>query len=117
MGNLWALLDSVQVPCLLGMQVSGPWTLHGNQGLVPASWLALKVYAFSTEVLFSFLMLLWGTVEEEIPYSSTESRFMEWYENICPVFETAEEGERNFVFYGFMKTETLIGFVWGFSLF
>lgn len=62
-------------------------------------------------------MLLWGTVEEEIPYSSTESRFMEWHENICPEFETAEEGKRNFVFYGFVKTETLIRFVWGFSLF
>jgi hypothetical protein len=42
---------------------------------------------------------------------------MEQYENICPVFETAEEGKRNVVFYGFMKTETLICFAWGLSLF
>lgn len=52
-------------------------TLLGSQVPVPASQLALKVYAFGTEVLFSLLMLLWGTVEEEIPSGSKDSRFME----------------------------------------
>jgi hypothetical protein len=99
------------------MQDSNPWPLHGNQGLAPLSQQALKLYAFHTGILFSFSTWLWGTVEEEIPSSSTASRFMEQYENICPVFETAEEGKRNVVFYGFMKTETLICFAWGLSLF
>ena len=41
---------------------------HWKPGLAPASQLALKFYAFGTEVLFSFLMLLWSMVEEKIPY-------------------------------------------------
>ena len=50
---------------------------HWKPGLVPASQLALKFYAFGTEVLFSLSMLLWSTVEEKIPYSSADCRFME----------------------------------------
>ena len=50
---------------------------HWKPGLVPASQLAIKFYAFGTEVLFSLSMLLWSTVEEKIPYSSADCRFME----------------------------------------
>lgn len=57
-----------------------------------------------------------GDVQEEIPSSSTDSRFTEQCDNVCLVFQTAEEEKKN-VFYGFMKTETLICFVWGLSLF
>lgn len=51
-----------------------------------------------------------GDVQEEIPSSSTDSRFTEQCDNVCLVFQTAEEEKKN-VFYGFMKTETSICFV------
>lgn len=62
--------------------------------MVPIGQLALKIYAFDTEVLFSFLMQLQGTVDEEIPHGLTDSRFMEWDENDCPAFEMVEEGKK-----------------------
>lgn len=40
-----------------------PW----KPGPVPASPLALKVYAFGTEVLFSLSMSLWGTFKRKFP--------------------------------------------------
>lgn len=54
-----------------------------------------------------------GYVQEEIPSSSTDSSFTEQCDNVCLVFETAEEEKKN-VFYGFTKMETLICFVWRF---
>lgn len=113
LGDLLAVLD----PRLLRMQDAAcqgltPW----KPGPLSESPLALKVYAFGAEVLFSLSVLLWGTVEEEIPYSSTDSRFMESCERICPCLKLLKREKRN-VFYGFMNTETLICFAWDLSLF
>lgn len=80
------------------MQNSGPWSLHGNQGLAPALQSALKVSAFGPEVLLLLSMLLWGTLKKKFSYSSADSRFMEKCGNICPLPGTAEVGKRN-VFY------------------
>lgn len=80
------------------MQNSGPWSLHGNQGLAPAFQSALKACAFGTEVLFLLSMPLWGTLKKKFSYSSTDSRFMEKCGNVCPLSGTVEVGKRN-VFY------------------
>lgn len=91
-----------------------PRTDSWKPGPLSASPLALNVYAFGAEVLFSLSMLLWGAVEEEIPYSSTDSRFMASWEHICPCLKLLKRGKKKCCFLRMYENRNIDLFCLGF---